>query len=52
MQDDYVDKAFAAAEKKVGQMSGHHIDPNSAKMRKTNEKIVSQSLSRRHEDAD
>ena len=42
--DDYVDKAFAAAEKKAGQMTGHHIDPNSAKMRSTNEKIVSFDL--------
>lgn len=40
-QDDYVDKAFAAAEKKVGQMSGHNINTNSAKVKKTNEKIVS-----------
>lgn len=39
-QNDYVDKAFAAAEKKIGQMSGRKIDPNSAKMRSTNEKIV------------
>lgn len=39
--DDYVDKGLAAAEKKVGQMTGHHIDPNSAKIRKGNEKVVS-----------
>lgn len=42
-KDDYVDKAFAAAEKKIGQMSGHNIDTNSSKVRETNEKIVRQA---------
>lgn len=39
-RDDYVDKAFAAIEKKAGQMTGHHIDPNNRKIRSANEKIV------------
>ncbi|KXL42939.1 hypothetical protein M433DRAFT_82008 [Acidomyces richmondensis BFW] len=37
-QEDYVDKGLDAVEKKVGQSTGHSVDPN--KMRSTNEKIT------------
>ncbi|TKA22339.1 hypothetical protein B0A50_08158 [Salinomyces thailandicus] len=37
-KQDYGDKGLEAVEKKVGQSTGHQVDPN--KMRGTNEKVT------------